>query len=85
MRSQRGHIIRTFRATARGYDRQSVRREACRKALRQCNRAKQDSGRYRATCSRNGNGGGNRYDPPRRSPGHGRQRGIGVDIYNNQI
>jgi len=59
----RGRTIQTFRATAHGQrvqrgprsqgGGQHVKRKACQKALRKCNRAKSEQGRFRAQCVSN--------------------------------
>lgn len=53
LRGPRGHrTFQTFWAQASGYRGQGVKREACRKAMRKCNRWKNEQGRYRAQCVR---------------------------------
>ncbi len=53
----RGRTIQTFLATAQGLQGTGVKGDACRKAKRKCNNFKQRTGRYRATCISDRNGG----------------------------
>lgn len=46
----RGRTIEYFQARATGQVRTGVKQQACRKALRKCNRFKNDYGYYRARC-----------------------------------
>jgi len=82
----RGRTIQSFLAQASGPQGTGVKAQACQRAIRQCNLAKQRAGRIHAVCiSENRTGGGyNRPIPPRRPQpvpvpprrGGGRGRGI---------
>ncbi len=50
MVSPRGRVIQTFSARAQGQRGSGVKKQACRKAMRKCNRVKSEQGRYRASC-----------------------------------
>lgn len=67
----RGRTIQYFQAHARGQARTGVKRQACRKALRQCNRYKNEYGYYRARCMNN------EINPPVNPPRARAPRGAG--------
>jgi hypothetical protein len=68
----RGRTIRSFQAQARGQRGSGVKQQACRKALRQCNRVKNEQGRYRARCvSQRGAMSNPPVNPPRRGGRNG--------------
>lgn len=68
----RGRTIQYFQARANGYRGSGVKQQACRKALRKCNRMKNEQGRYRARClSERGGMSHPPVNPPRRGNGRG--------------
>lgn len=64
---QRGRTIRYFQAQASGQRGSNVQQQACREALRQCNKVKNEQGYYNARCVSNRAGMSNPpVNPPRR-------------------
>jgi hypothetical protein len=71
----RGRTIQFFQAQARGQARTGIKQQACRKALRKCNRMKNEQGYYRARCvSQRGGMSNPPVNPPRRGGRNGRVR-----------
>lgn len=65
----RGRTIQYFQAQAHGQRRTGVKQQACRKALRKCNRYKSEYGYYRARCM------STEINPPVNPPRRGGNRG----------